>query len=136
MNPPPTELESFIERGARKITPRQLHEIHQRLGEVRESLPGIKVPGFPQAEPQLRFLARVVRECALDHERELSYYALSEAAFAISYFSNDVDIIPDFVPEIGLTDDAAVVALVLARHREEFIRFARTHHIPPETIDP
>lgn len=136
MNPPPTELDSFIEAGARKITPRQLHELHGRLDELRESITGLTVPGYPLAEPQLRFLARVVEACALDHERDLSYFALSEAAFAISYFLTDVDIIPDFVGEIGLTDDAAVVALILVRHREEFIRFARAHQIPPETIDP
>lgn len=41
---------------------------------------------------------------------------LAEAAFALNYFLKGIDLIPDSVPEIGLTDDARIVACVLARN--------------------
>jgi uncharacterized membrane protein YkvA (DUF1232 family) len=42
--------------------------------------------------------------------------ALAEAGVAAAYLLKGVDLIPDWVPEIGLTDDARVVARVLSRN--------------------
>ncbi len=39
-----------------------------------------------------------------------------EAAFALLYFLQGADHIPDSLPEIGLLDDALIVQLVLHRH--------------------
>jgi len=43
---------------------------------------------------------------------------LAEAGVALSYLLKGVDLIPDSLPEIGLTDDARVVARVLDRNPE------------------
>ncbi|MDX2080111.1 MAG: YkvA family protein [Terrimicrobiaceae bacterium] len=43
---------------------------------------------------------------------------LAEAAVALRYLLKGVDLIPDSVPEIGLTDDARLVACVLDRNPE------------------
>lgn len=42
--------------------------------------------------------------------------ALAEAAVALDYLLKGADIIPDSVPEIGLTDDARIVARVMERN--------------------
>lgn len=41
---------------------------------------------------------------------------IAEAAVALNYFLEGFDLIPDTVLEIGLTDDARIVACVLARN--------------------
>jgi hypothetical protein len=41
---------------------------------------------------------------------------LAEAGVALAYLIQGVDLIPDSIPEIGLTDDARVVARVLDRN--------------------
>jgi uncharacterized membrane protein YkvA (DUF1232 family) len=41
---------------------------------------------------------------------------IAEAAVAVDYFLEAFDLIPDSVPEIGLTDDVRIVACVLARN--------------------
>lgn len=43
---------------------------------------------------------------------------LAEAGVALAYLLKGVDIIPDSIPEIGLTDDARVVARVIERNPE------------------
>ncbi len=43
---------------------------------------------------------------------------LAEAGVAIAYLLKSVDFIPDSIPEIGLTDDARVVARVFERNPE------------------
>ncbi len=41
---------------------------------------------------------------------------IAEAAVALNYFLKGFDLIPDSIPEIGLVDDARVIACVLARN--------------------
>jgi len=43
---------------------------------------------------------------------------LAEAGVALAYLLKGVDLIPDSIPEIGLTDDARIVARVLDRNPE------------------
>lgn len=43
---------------------------------------------------------------------------LAEAGVALTYLLKGVDLIPDSIPEIGLTDDARVVARVIERNPE------------------
>ncbi len=43
---------------------------------------------------------------------------LAEAGVALAYLLKGVDLIPDSIPEIGLTDDARVVARVIERNPE------------------
>lgn len=43
---------------------------------------------------------------------------LAEAGVALTYLLKGVDLIPDSIPEIGLTDDARVVARVMERNPE------------------
>lgn len=43
---------------------------------------------------------------------------LAEAGVAVAYLLKGVDLIPDSIPEIGLTDDARVVARVIDRNPE------------------
>lgn len=43
---------------------------------------------------------------------------LAEAGVAAAYILKSVDLIPDSIPEIGLTDDARILARVLERNPE------------------
>ena len=42
---------------------------------------------------------------------------------AIAYLLDPLDVIPDFIPIIGFTDDATVIALAISRVRKELDKF-------------
>jgi len=42
---------------------------------------------------------------------------------ALLYFISPIDLVPDFIPVVGLLDDAAVVALVVSAFSSEIERF-------------
>jgi uncharacterized membrane protein YkvA (DUF1232 family) len=46
------------------------------------------------------------------------------------YLHKGVDIIPDIIPDIGYSDDSAVLRTVLTGHFKEFTRFGETSGIP------
>jgi uncharacterized membrane protein YkvA (DUF1232 family) len=52
-----------------------------------------------------------------------------ETAFALRYAAKEIDIIPDFVPEIGYADDSLIVRTVLSRHQDVFRDYCRFRKI-------
>jgi uncharacterized membrane protein YkvA (DUF1232 family) len=80
-------------------------------------------------------VARLVEDFADGLEKDIPFEAAAEAAFALVYFHREIDIIPDFIPEIGFADDAAVVETILRRHVDVFARYAQEKRfdLPPET---
>jgi uncharacterized membrane protein YkvA (DUF1232 family) len=52
-----------------------------------------------------------------------------ETAFALRYAATEIDIIPDFVPEIGYADDSLIVRTVLSRHQDVFRDYCRFRKI-------
>jgi uncharacterized membrane protein YkvA (DUF1232 family) len=68
--------------------------------------------------PQLTLL-RAQLELALDCLRDhldgacpqIPYYTIALLAAAVSYFSNELDVVPDFLPRVGRLDDAVVMAM-------------------------
>ena len=118
------EFLDYVSRGAAKVTPAALHELYGKLPELRGRFAEVQAEGFPKTPEQLEFLADVVTAFVSDGCREIPYAAISEAAFALLYLDREIDLIPDFLPRVGLADDAAVAATVLHRHASDFGRFA------------
>jgi uncharacterized membrane protein YkvA (DUF1232 family) len=114
----------FIEANAAKITPRVLAALVSELPDLRDKFPEVNAPGFPKVHRQLWFLAEVVEAFALEREQDFPFRAAIEAAFALLYFARDIDLIPDFLSEIGYTDDAAVVATVMLRNADAYAAYA------------
>jgi len=46
--------------------------------------------------------------------REIPYRTIAASAFAIFYTINPIDLVPDFLPVIGWSDDITIVGMILA----------------------
>ncbi len=123
--PDSADFAEFISSNSAKVTPATVHELFSRLPELREKVAGIEAPGFPQAPAQFAFLADVIESFVTDRLPNLPLMVASEAAFALMYLDRAVDLIPDSVGPLGLTDDAAVAATVLLRNSPQFAEAAR-----------
>jgi uncharacterized membrane protein YkvA (DUF1232 family) len=76
----------------------------------------IVVPQFPHLQKQLKLLADFFEDTADGVFPAGSDASRKETAFALRYAAQEIDIIPDFVPEIGYADDSLIVRTVLSRH--------------------
>jgi uncharacterized membrane protein YkvA (DUF1232 family) len=103
------------------------HALEPAVVRVNERLVNRSLwPKLKRVAAAIPFAADVlsVWYCARDPETPATAKGMIMAALA--YFVMPVDAIPDFLPAIGFTDDAAVIAAVLAivgrnlkpRHRE------------------
>ncbi len=72
---------------------------------------------------QLTMLVRIVRAHLRGDYKNLSWQKLVMATGAIIYLLYIVDAVPDFLPVIGLLDDAGVISWVVSSLQREFGQF-------------
>ncbi|MEM9444608.1 MAG: hypothetical protein AAGA18_04570 [Verrucomicrobiota bacterium] len=120
------EIANFVHRNAMKITPKILDNIMRELPLLKAEFTQINAPKFPHLVDQLEFLADAVEDFAEGQVKDLPYFAIAEAAFAMIYAHRMMDLIPDTTAEYGYADDSAVVRSVLIRYQSEFQVYAVT----------
>jgi uncharacterized membrane protein YkvA (DUF1232 family) len=72
---------------------------------------------------QLTMLVRIVRAHLRGDYKNLSWQKLIIATAAIVYLLYVVDAVPDFIPVIGLLDDAGVISWAVSSLQKEFGQF-------------
>ena len=77
---------------------------------------------------QCHLLWRMVRDSARG-EFKAPWRTIAAAAAALVYFINPLDLVPDFLPGVGLLDDATVVGLCLKMVRDDLKRYARQNDL-------
>jgi uncharacterized membrane protein YkvA (DUF1232 family) len=120
-----SEFFDYIESGAARLTPRQARQLVSDLPDLGGDFAKMRESDYPETERQLWFLAAVVESVWTDGYHDMPYRAALEAAFAITYFQREVDLIPDSIEGIGLLDDAAIVQTVFARNAAAYEVFAK-----------
>lgn len=62
----------------------------------------------------VKLLISLVKDYFNGNYREIPFASIAAIVAALIYVISPIDLIPDFIPVIGLSDDAAVVAVCLA----------------------
>ena len=72
---------------------------------------------------QGRLLLSLVKDYMTGAYREVPYWVIGAAAFALVYVLSPIDAIPDIIPGVGFLDDAAVLAMCLKLVETELSRY-------------
>lgn len=79
---------------------------------------------FKKIGKDVDLLIRLARAWAGGKYKEIGIGSILIVVGAIVYLLDPFDVIPDFIPLIGLTDDATVIGLAISRIRKELDKFA------------
>ena len=88
-----------------------------------------KVTGFFGKEAladvldDLKTLYAYVREVAMGEYKGYSIAKLSIAVGALIYLVSPIDVVPDFLPVIGLLDDATVIGFAVKQLKDEIKKY-------------
>jgi uncharacterized membrane protein YkvA (DUF1232 family) len=117
-------LHEFVIRGGQAITAGRMDAFKRELPLLKVKAETADTPALPHLRAQTLFLVRYAEDVLEGVYPCSDLTAIAETVFALDYLLKDVDIIPDSVPEKGLTDDSLVLRAVLASHQPEFLAFA------------
>jgi uncharacterized membrane protein YkvA (DUF1232 family) len=118
------EFAEYVNNGASYITPRIVDTILRQLPIWKVEFTQINAPKFPHLINQLEFLADAVEDFAEGAYKDLPFYAVAQAVFALMYAHKKVDIIPDLIPNLGRADDSSVVRAVIIQNEKVFAAYA------------
>ena len=119
-----SEFVAYVNHGAALVTPRVLETVVRQLPMWKVEFTQINAPKFPHLVDQLEFLADAVEDFAEGAYKELPFFALAQAIFALTYAHKKVDVIPDLMPNLGRADDSSVVRAVLIQNERSFAKYA------------
>jgi uncharacterized membrane protein YkvA (DUF1232 family) len=104
----PADFERYLTTAAGLIAPADVTALVARAATIREGL----VADRP-AHPGLAYRAKVALHLLADHVRgecpQIPYQTVSLLATALLYYLAPMDVIPDFIPRVGKSDDAVVL---------------------------
>ena len=123
------EIVDFLNRGAAAISPTVVDKMLRALPQWKLEYTQIYEPLFPHLGYQLDFLANAVEDSAEGAYKELPYYAVAQATFALIYAHKKVGIIPDSVLNLGRADDSSVVRAVLIQNEKAFAIYAASQDV-------
>ncbi|MEW6156584.1 MAG: DUF1232 domain-containing protein [Verrucomicrobiota bacterium] len=119
-----SEMQDFVHHGAARITPQILKGVHKKLPLLKMEFTQIEAPTFPHLVDQLQFLADLVEDFAEGVAEDVPYLTAASAAFALIYAHRQFDLVPDFIPDLGRSDDSGVVRTVLIVHEKVLKKYA------------
>jgi uncharacterized membrane protein YkvA (DUF1232 family) len=123
------EIVEFVNRGATTVTPAVVDKVLRSLPQWKLEFTQIYEPRFPHLGKQLDFLANAVEDFAEGAYKELPFYAIAQATFALVYAHKKVGIIPDAVLNLGRADDSSVVRAVLIQNEKYFAIYAASQDL-------
>ena len=124
-----SEFSDYVNHGASHITPRVVDQVLRHLPLWKVEFTQINAPKFPHLVDQLEFLADAVEDSAEGAYKDLPYFALAQAVFALTYAHKKIDVIPDLIPGAGRADDSSVVRTVLIQNERAFARYAEVQGV-------
>ncbi len=106
------DAEKKVKNGASKITEEDLEKVLRKQREIEEKFKGKGPLGKFFADVKLLF--SLINDYAKGNYKEIPWWSIAAVVFALLYVLSPIDAIPDFIPGIGLVDDALVVGACLA----------------------
>ena len=123
------EIVQYVHHGAAQVTPKIIDGIHRKLPMLKLEFAQVNAPKFPHLVEQLEFLADVVEDFVEGADKDVPYFAVAEAAFALAYAHKQCDLIPDSNVQFGYADDSAVVRAVLMENEKVLAAYAKRHKL-------
>ena len=111
----------FIERGAANVTEDDLERVLGRSEELKRKFQSSG--RLSRLMEDFRSLMALTGDYVRGRYREIPWYAMSAVVFALLYVLTPIDLIPDFIPGVGLVDDAFVFSACLLMVEKELDRY-------------
>ncbi len=119
---------------ANTLAPADVGDLLVAESTIRER--AAQLPGLPGR--RLRAQLELALLCFKDHAAgrcpQIPYYSISVLAAGVAYLADQLDFVPDFLPRLGMIDDALVMAVACELARDGLHRYCIWKGIAPALV--
>lgn len=105
----PSDVRAYIRAKASVIAPADVEALVACEGEIVERAE--EETDHPRLRRQAEFAIRLLADHSSGEAPQIPYFTISLLAVALFYYLDRADLIPDWIPKVGTSDDALVVEL-------------------------
>jgi len=118
---------NFVKKYSSKITRSQLENLVEKEDELKNKIleaAKINAAFMVKFGPKIILIFQMLKDYLGEEYKEITESTVNSSAFAVMYFLNPFDLIPDFLPIIGYLDDILILNIVWENIQKELIRYA------------
>lgn len=102
---------------------RNTRSLYQLIREALEKSGGLSGKNIGLFREQLSIVTRLLKAYASGEYRQLPWKTLIRVIAVLIYFVSPIDILPDFLPIVGLTDDIALMLWLFSGIKDDIEKF-------------
>jgi len=102
----------FIKKGAASIDKEDIRKVMDSAEDIKQKV--VNSAPLKRFVKDVSLLFSMIKDYWRGVYRGIPWWAIAAIVFALLYVLSPIDLIPDFIPVIGLVDDAAVLGLCIA----------------------
>ena len=106
------EVIDLIEQESQEVTPEEVDEVIVHEEEIREKSEKLNKDKFGKLYNQVKLALQMVKDFKAGRYREIPWRTIGLLTVGVLYFLNPLDLMPDIIPILGLTDDAVALAAI------------------------
>jgi len=113
--------EAFIKNGASSINAEDVKKVMDNAEEIKETV--IKSPPLQRFFKDVKLLISMVKDYWSGVYRPIPWWVITVIVFALLYVIKPKVRIPDYIPIIGMFDDALVIAICLILIEKDLLKY-------------
>jgi uncharacterized membrane protein YkvA (DUF1232 family) len=113
--------EDFIKKGASSINIEDVKKVMDNAEDIKEKV--IKSGPLQRFINDVVLLISMVKDYWTGIYRKFPWWVIAAVVFALLYVLSPIDMIPDFIPGVGMLDDALVMGLCLALIKQDLSKY-------------
>lgn len=129
------DFTSYLNEKSMQLAPGDVKTLLTQAAAIRKRAREISAD-HPRMRRQIEFALMLIEEHSKGRCPQIPYYTIAALAVALLYFSDPVDVIPDWIPGVGITDDAIVFELAFVMGRPGIERYCNWKSLAIDELYP
>jgi uncharacterized membrane protein YkvA (DUF1232 family) len=123
----------FIKKGSANVNSEDVKKVLDQANEITEKV--VRSGPLQRFLKDVALLISMVKDYWSGAYREVPWWVIAAIVFTLLYVLSPIDLIPDFIPVIGMLDDALVIALCLALIEQDLLKYQEWKEAQTKNIE-
>jgi len=111
----------FIRKGSATVNSEDVKKVLDQANEITDKV--VKSGPLQRFLKDVALLISMLKDYWSGAYREIPWWVIASVVFTLLYVLSPIDLIPDFIPVIGLMDDVLVITICLMMIEQDLLKY-------------